>query len=486
MSILVGRKREISKLRKALESDSPELIALYGRRRVGKTYLVREVLGNSDVYFELTGNSGANLQIQLGHFVESYKETFNQDFSLTPPKDWDTAFKLLIRGISNIEVNRKVVIFLDELPWLSSSKSNFMPALEYFWNSWASRRKNILVILCGSASAWILDNIIGSHGGLHDRLTGRIRLYPFNLYEVREYFRKKHFTIREDQIAEIYMTIGGIPYYLNMLEKGMSATQSIGYLCFSRDGGLFREYDNLFVSLFKDPAGHERCVKALANSSNGLLRDQISRITGIASGGTLSRILHALEESGFITRYPQFKYKSREALYKLTDEFCQFHHTWITRYDANFLAEEAERRWQGLYGTPKWNTWSGLAFERLCLKHILQIKRTIGISGIHSESYVWHHRGGKNKGRGAQIDLLIDRADKCINICEMKYYRSKYAISKSYAETLLQRERIFRNVTDINKTLFLTMVTSNGIKKNSYYDQLVSNDVTLSDMFKDN
>ena len=486
MSILVGRNREISKLRNALESDTPELIALYGRRRVGKTYLVREVLGNSDLYFELTGNSGASLQIQLGHFVDSYRKTFGQDYSYSPPQNWDAAFRILISGLSGIEKDRRVVVFLDELPWLSGPKSNFIPALEYFWNSWASRQKNLLVILCGSAASWILDNVIANRGGLHNRLTDTIRLFPFKLFEVREYFRKKKFSIREDQIAELYMTVGGIPYYLNMFEKGMSAEQNIGSICFSRDGALYREYKNLFTSLFKEPEGYEKCIRALANSSNGLLRDQISDATGIATGGTLSKILYALEESGFITRYPQFKYKSRDALYKLTDEFCQFHHTWIKRLDANLLAEEAKSRWQGLYGTPTWNAWSGLAFERLCLKHILQIKKAIGISGIHSDSYAWHHRGGKNKGRGAQIDLLIDRTDGCINICEMKYSRSEYSINKSYAETLMQRERIFRNVTDSRKTFFLTMVTSNGIKRNTYYQQLVANDVTLSDLFKDN
>jgi len=484
LSILVGRKKEIAILTNAVESDTSELIALYGRRRIGKTYLVREVLGDSDIYFELTGTSGASLQIQLGHFVDSYRRTFGQDFSLTPPKDWDTAFRILIRGLSDIESSRRIVVFLDELPWLSSAKSNFIPSLEYFWNSWASGKSNIVVILCGSASSWILDNVIRSHGGLHNRLTRTIRLFPFKLFEVKQYFHEKNFSITDDQIAELYMTIGGIPHYLNMVEKGTSAAHNIGRICFSRDGALFREYENLFASLFKEPARYEKCIKALANSSNGLLREQISNVTGIASGGTLSRILYALEESGFITRYPQLMYKSRDALYKLTDEFCQFHHTWINRYHANLLAEEAKGRWQGLYGTPKWYSWSGLAFERLCLKHISQIKKAIGISGIQSDSYTWHHRAGKNEGRGTQIDLLIDRTDRCMNICEMKYSTAEYVISKSYAETLANREEIFRNVTGTKKTIFLTMVTSNGIKRNSYYEQLISNDVTLEDLFE--
>lgn len=484
MSKLSGRKKEIDTLIKATDSPRSELIALYGRRRVGKTFLVRETLGDSSTYFELTGTNGADTRTQLGHFVESFRNTFGIDLALTPPADWETAFKLLARAVESRKGNGKAVIFLDELPWLVGRKSGFMGALEYFWNSFASARRDVVAILCGSAGSWIVKKVIQNHGGLHNRLTGRIRLQPFTLNEVAEYFHDTHIAFGRRQIAEFYMALGGIPYYLDAVEHGMSASQNIGRICFSKDGLLSGEYENLFSSLFENHVKYMDCIKALAERGNGLSRDEIVSVTGINSGGTLTAMLNALIESDFISRYAPFGKKERSAIYKLTDEFCLFYHKWIRRYQASDLLSEAESRWADLHGSPRWNTWAGYAFERLCLRHVPQIKKALGISGIHAESCGnWSNRGD-NGSIDTQIDLLIDRADGCINLCEMKYSRTEFTISKSYAESLRKKMRIFRDKTGTGKTIFLTMVTSNGTRKNKYFDELVSNQIVLDDLFE--
>ena len=470
--IMIGRIKEIARLDKSKSHDQSDFIAIYGRRRVGKTYLIREYF-NYKFDFYLTGLANATKDQQLLNFHHSLlrQGTIHYDHA---PDTWLEAFQRLISHIELITDPRKKVIFLDEIPWLDTVKSDFLIGLEHFWNHWASFRKDIILITCGSAASWMIHELINNHGGLHNRVTVRMKIEPFQLKEVELMLRDRNHVLDRYQILQIYMVTGGIPFYLDGLDPGKSAAQNIEEACFREGGFLRQEYKILFASLFKKYQHHEAVVKALASKTKGLTRKEVIVKTGMKSGGGLTRVLNELDESGFISSYTPFQLKSRNTIYRLSDFYTLFYHKFIKEsnsYD--------EGMWINSIESPSYRAWAGYSFEQVCLTHILQIKKALGISGIASKASTWFSRSSEE---GAQIDLLIDRKDQVVNICEIKYSIHPYEITKSYNEKLRNKLAVFQKETKTRKALFLTMITTYGLKKN-IHSSMIQNEITMDDLF---
>lgn len=471
MSKLIGREKEIKKLNYSLSSDKSEFVAVYGRRRVGKTFLIRQVF-KKQLVFQLTGLANAGKRDQLSQFHADILKYFPEQEGLLPAKDWFVAFRQLIGVLEKHTASQKKVIFLDELPWLDTRGSKFLSALEHFWNSWASAREDILLVVCGSAASWMVKNLLNNRGGLHNRITDRIKLEPFSLAETEAFFKRKNVVFERYQIILIYMVFGGIPYYLERIRPDLSATQNINELCFERLAPFRSEYNNLYTSLFNKADKHIAVIEALATKKKGLNRMAIIKATKLTNGGGLSKVLKELEESSFIRRYRAFGKKEKDSLYQLTDLYSLFYLNFIKQ-----SSPDDESFWLNAHESPMYRTWSGYAFEMVCLHHIREIKQALGISGVQTSIASW-------QSAKAQIDLVIDRKDQVINLCEMKFSIKPFTIDKKYAANLRNKIGTFREETDTKKAIFLTMLTTYGLAKNQYAG-MVQNDLTMDILFKD-
>jgi type II secretory pathway predicted ATPase ExeA len=480
---IAGRDREMRKLQRALNSGKPEFIAVYGRRRVGKTFLIREFF-NDKICFEIVGIHNATTQEQLINFSNSLTEALDANFPVQPPKSWQDAFTLLKTFLKNKRTKGKKVVFFDELPWLNTPWSGFLKHLENFWNSFGSKQKDLVLIVCGSAASWMIQHIMDSKGGLYNRLTGQIRLFPFTLSETKNYLRMQMIrNLDHYQILLLYMALGGVPYYWSFVQGGMSAAQVIDDLIFSKGGELHNEYDHLFGSLFNHSEHHERVMKSMAGKRKGLNRSELLAAMKLRSGGTASNIIRELETSGFIESYIPFGKKSSDALYRLSDEFTLFHLFWIAPLGKR---EAGNSSWLNMQSGPKFNAWSGYCFENVCLKHIEQIKYHLRIDKIESANSPWDYRPTVESGEeGAQIDMLIDRRDMVINLCEMKFCRTEYVINSEYAKELRRKIEVFRTQTQTKKSVFLTLVTTFGLKENSHSISLNAIGVNMDSLFEE-
>jgi len=471
---LVGRARERELFEQVMASPEAELVAIYGRRRVGKTFLVREVLGDHLV-FELTGLYGASLAEQLANFAGALAASHGSSFA--PPENWMVAFDQLVSALKQ-RSGRKRVVFFDELPWLASRRSGFLRAFEHFWNAWAVKQRDLVVIACGSAAAWMIHELLAARGGLHNRVTRRIRLAPFTVAETESYLASRHIELGRYQILELYTALGGVPYYLKQVERGDSATTAIDRLCFSHDGALRDEFDKLYASLFEHSERHVQLVRALGAKPRGLSRAELLETSELGSGGTVTRTLDELEESGFITRVPTRGRRTREAIYRLTDEYSLFYLKWIDRQ------RSAANAWATKRGSPAWRAWSGYAFEGICLKHVTALKRALGIEAVETEESAWHHRAVDKTDRGVQIDLVIDRKDATSNVCEMKFSEGEFVIDKRYADELRVKRDTFRRVTGTRNAVILTLITTHGLRNNQYAKELVDKSLTMDALFQ--
>ena len=470
--MIIGRKEEQQILHSAVQSENSEFVAVYGRRRVGKTYLIRETFGYKFT-FQHTGLAKGNTKEQLFSFAISLRDAGYDDCPI--PKSWLEAFSLLSTYLKN-STDEKKIVFLDELPWMDTPRSNFISAFEHFWNGWASARKDIVLIICGSATSWIINKVINDHGGLHNRVTKQIALQPFTLKECEMFAQSKGLEMSRYQLAECYMVFGGIPYYWSLLEKGLSLAQNIDKIIFAKNGKLSNEFNQLYASLFKSPEQYIDIVTALGKKKVGMTREEIIAATDKYSNGALSKVLDELEYCGFIRKYNGFDKKSKQAIYQLIDNYTLFYFKFIQQNENN-----DEHFWSASIDSAMHRAWSGLAFERLCMAHTQQIKAALGIAGVLSNVYSWR-KGADEMSDGAQIDLLIDRKDQVINLCEMKYSLSEYVIDAEYEQKLRNKKSVFIDTTNTRKAVHLTMVTTFGIKANAH-SGIVQNEITLEDLF---
>src|SRR5580692_321614 len=218
---LFGREREVALLDSVYASGSPEFVAIYGRRRIGKTYLIREYFrGRGTVYFEFTGQKDAALNVQLNDFRETLEKVFYSGKPIPRLDSWKSAFKTLaeaLRATQSVQKAERAVVILDELPWMATPKSGLIPALDHIWNTQLSTLPEVILVVCGSAASWMIDHLIQAKGGLHNRITRRIRLMPFTLPESIGFLKSRNIKLSLRATAELYMAIGGVPYYLNQI-----------------------------------------------------------------------------------------------------------------------------------------------------------------------------------------------------------------------------------------------------------------------------
>ena len=476
MEKLVGRQAEQDILARILQSAGPELVAVYGRRRVGKTFLIRTYC-KAHLVFEFTGVHEASLKAQLQNFTNTLQRVLKSPIPMAVPESWLQAFIYLDQYLNGLPKNKPAVLFFDEFPWIHTQKSSFLQAFDHWFNHSASRQPHLKVIICGSAASWMIDKILNNRGGLHNRVTQRIRLLPFTLGETEKYLHSRGINLDHYQILQLYMAMGGIPHYLHHIQKGESSSQVIDRLCFTKDGVLKGEFKNLYESLLSNPHHHEAVVRALSKKGKGLTRNEIIDECGFTTGGTTTKILTELEESGFIAGYIPFEKNENESIYKLSDEYSLFYLKFIEGAKAT-----GGGTWLRQMNSQSYTSWSGFAFEYVCQKHTLQIKKALGIQAVHTQGSTWRHIPTKGKS-GAQIDLLLDRADRCINLCEMKFANSEFTIDKKYAGELDGKVNVFKNETKTKKTIFPTMVTTYGVKANEHSLGRVQAEIVMGDLF---
>lgn len=483
MSAIVGRDREIAKLMRYIKSHEPELIALYGRRRVGKTHLIRTSFQAHDLYFEFTGMRKASLQRQLSAFVEVISKALFNGLNLATPASWQEAFALL-NGELQKYPEKKIILFFDELPWMVTPRSKFMQEFEHCWNTQWSQYKNLNIILCGSAASWMLDHVINAKGGLHNRITRRMLLKPFDLATTKDFLVSMGCKFTQQQITELYMVTGGVPYYLKQVSKTKSVTQNIQSLCFDENGILRDEFERLFKSLYEHADINLQIIRALAQKRYGMTRDAILQKTRLSTGGSFNKRLEELEAAGFIRCFIPYGKKSRNRYYQIIDEFSLFHLNWIEPLLRSGFSV-VSGYWQTQKKTPAWQSWSGYAFESICLKHIEQLRSALDLqhTGVRPSSWQFIPKKG-DKRQGTQIDLLFDRDDEAISLFEIKYADKPFVIDKAYAKNLSQKVDVFTEMNQIKKQLFLIMVAANGLKENMYSEDLIQQVITLDDLFK--
>ena len=472
--MLIGRKEEKQELLRAYNSEYSEFVAVTGRRRIGKTFLIRETFGYKFA-FQHSGLANQNTRAQLKEFRQSLLRSGMKKCRV--PVDWSDAFFLLSQLLDQ-QGDGKKVVFIDELPWMDAPRSNFVSAIEHFWNGYASARKDILLIICGSATSWIINNVFKNHGGLHNRVTYRINLAPFTLLECEQYAKSRSLSMNRFGILECYMVMGGVPFYWSLLERGKSVAQNIDSLFFSPMGKLHYEYNELYDSLFKNPQPYVNVVETLGTKRVGMTREELINEGHISNNGLLTRVLEDLEACGFIRKYNRSGTATRrDALFQLVDNYTLFYYKFLPN-----LNEDEAHYWSLHTNTPIRNTWEGLAFERVCFAHISQIKQALGIAGVSAQVYSLQIRKSGANGNGTQIDMVIERADNVVNLCEMKFSTHEYTIDKDMDDNLRNKSA---RLAESNKTcmaIHLTLITPFGLKDNMYQFS-VQNVITIDDLF---
>lgn len=469
MPELVGRTYEIDLLRSALKNNKSDLIAVYGRRRIGKTFLIREVY-KKDIIFEVSGLHNGTMSDQLQNFTNAIVKNWGRKRVVTPAS-WLDAFALLEAYLNSIKTKKKKVIFIDEFPWMATAKSKFLMMFENFWNSYCTKRNDLIVVICGSAASYMIQKVIKNKGGLHNRISQKVRLLPFTLSETELFLKSKGIKYTHYDICQIYMVMGGVPHYLEKLRKGLSVAQNVDRLCFEKDGILRTEFDELYQSLFDNSDKHMAIIKALSTSNKGITRQQLIEKSNIFSGGDFSSKMEELIESGFVSDYTYYGNKKQLSLYRLSDEYSRFYLQFIFSNKDNGAGT-----WIRLHKSNRFVAWSGFCFETLCLKHVGKIKQALRIEAIYSTSSSWFNET-------AQIDLLIDRDDNIINLCEMKFYNGLFSIDKSNYLNIKNKVQQVQKLVGNKKNIFVTMITTFGIKENGYSNELVQNSLLLEDLF---
>ena len=470
---IVGREREKAELRRLLASSESEFLVVYGRRRVGKTFLVREYFGPG-IVFHVTGLLDDALATQLANFDDALDGCGER--LATPSTSWMTAFNRLRDHLkrSPVPATGKRVVFLDEMPWMATPRSGFLTALEHFWNGWAVAQPDILLVVCGSATSWVVKKLLRDRGGLHNRVTSRLLLEPFTLRECEEYVEALGLALRRKQILEAYMVFGGVPYYLRLLRPDRSLAQNIDALCFAPAAPLLTEFEQLMHSLFTHAERHIAVIEAIGARLKGLTQAEIVAASGVASGGTLTQILHDLESCGFLRAYHEFTTPRHDITYQLIDPFSLFH----LRYLKDRTSADTTG-WLTGVDDPARRVWSGYAFELACLLHVDQIKAALGIAGVATSVAAWRSSGDP----GAQIDLVIDRRDMTINLCEMKYAGGVLVLDKRLADALERKRAVFLGETGTDKDVHLTLVTTFGVTR-SKHAGVITSEVTMDDLFR--
>ncbi|MBB72201.1 MAG: AAA family ATPase [Legionellales bacterium] len=481
---IIGRRLELAFLDQIWQSKEAEFVAVYGRRRVGKTHLIREYFSNKGVYFELTGIKDGAMGDQLLNYTQSLADTFYSGVALQPPASWREAFNRLTDEIAKQSPRKKITIFLDELPWLASKRSRFIQNLDYFWNTRWSRMPNLKLIVCGSAASWMLDNLINAKGGLYNRLTNTLLLQPYDLSQTKEFLAARQIKLSHKQILDTYMITGGIPHYLKQIKKSKSAVQNINDMCFKQDGLLYDEFNRLFASLFENAELNLNIVREIAKARYGLSIQTLSQRLGKKTGGTFTKRLSELEAAGFIQKYLPYGRSKRDQYYRVIDEYTYFYLNWVEPYKEQSVRDTKANYWHLAAKSPQWRSWSGYTFESICQKHIHKIRQALNLMDIHCQMGHWQYSpiAGSNDN-GAQIDLLIARDDGIVSLCEIKYSNNKLQIDKKIAKNLLNKIDVYQKQFPDAVQVSVVLVSTMGIKANVWSDEIIDSVIELEDLF---
>lgn len=471
---MIGRVFQKEQLERILKRERSAFVAVTGRRRVGKTYLIDHEL-ESHMCFRLTGIQGASKQQQIQNFIAKLSE-YQRTYHVTP-NNWQEVFILFKQFLQGLKKTKKQIIFIDELPWIATKRSGFLQILAHLWNDFLSKENHFVLVVCGSSTSWLNEQIVNNKGGLHNRLTDIINLKPFTLTETKAFFISKNIQLTLQEIAKIYMAFGGVPYYLEQVRKGENATTTIARNCFSDEGLLKNEYQNLYKALFDNAHLHEALVATLATSNTGLTRSEILKKTSLKDGGTLTRTINDLLLTGFISEFIPFGKAKRGVRYKLTDEYSIFYLRFIKPNK-----KITQSAWQHIASSQTYKIWMGYAFENLCFKHADNIKKSLGISGVNTQLSSLYVSRNKEQ-TGFQIDMLIDRADNTINLCEMKFYDTPYQLTRKKADDLLKKKYLFKIFTKTRKQLFITLVSNHQLISNAYSQEVIDSVVSLERLF---
>ena len=484
---ILGRDEEIGTLKEILHTQQPQFLAVYGRRRVGKTYLIRNYFANKNgvIFFDVTGSQHSSSEDQIANFTDRMGEVFYNNAKLIREKSWRGVFKVLTETMSALPKEKKIVLFFDEFPWMVTRKSGLLQTLDYFWNQYWSKDARIKLIICGSSASWIIDKIINNKGGLHNRITHSVLLEPFKLRATKQYLEQRGFKMSNKHIADLYMVTGGIPYYLEKLQKGLSVAQNIEQLVFRSNAFLLKEFDNLFASLFENAEIYIEIIKVIASVRSGMAQKEIfKRVKDISKGGQATKKLQALEDVGFIKGFTPHFHTTRGKYYRVIDEFTIFYLKWVEPIRKTlFESGVSKHYWENEMQTSSWASWAGYAFEAICYKHLKEISAALKITPTAIPNS-WRYAPSKGSNvDGAQVDLLFDRKDDAITLCEIKYSIKPFVIDKEYAANIKRKIAVFKKQTRTNKQIFVSMIAANGVRHDAYADELITSSVTLNDLF---
>ena len=468
---MVGRNYEINRLENSLKSLDSELIAVYGRRRVGKTFLIRNIYSDY-IKFEVSGLYEGTKENQLDVFFDELKKVSARFSEEDRPTTWKEAFELLKKYLNGLRGKEKKVIFIDEMPWLDTHKSDFRMYFGHFWNTYCEKRNDLIVVVCGSAASYMVQNVISNKGSLHARITYKLHIKPFTLYETKAYLESKNIQWGNYHILHLYIAIGGIPHYLNKLTKGESVVQAIQRLCFDATGDLVNEFDEVFESLFTHSTSHIAIVRTLGKTNKGLTREELITQSNQHGGGSFTRALEELIASGFVSKYAALDKKSKNTLFRLSDEYSHFY---LKFMEPN--KNQGPSFWKTLFQSQSYISWAGFNFETICLKHIQQLKKALKIEGIHSVYSSW-------SAKGAQVDLVIKRDDHWINLCEMKFHNAAYTIEKVEADKFRNKMSVFKAETGTKDAVVYTFITTFGLTENAYSLEIAENNFTTDILFE--
>lgn len=486
MTSIVGREREVAILKRILDSKIPEFLAIYGRRRVGKTFLIRSFFQKSSAhFFQMTGLKEGKLSEQISHFTQEISRLFYHNIPLQEPKNWNEAFRLLTKAMEQVPKTKKIVLFFDEFPWMATPNSRLLQNLDYYWNRHWSQDSRLKLIICGSSASWIIEKIINNRGGLHNRLTHRILLEPFDLAETKKFLSHQNIKLSNDHLLQIYMAVGGVPYYLTKIEKGLSARQNIENLSFKRQSFFLTEFDNLFASLYENHTHYLQMIREISAQRYGIGQEALfKKLDKSLHGQTGLKMLRDLQESNFIISLRSHLNKKRGIYYRIIDEYTHFYLDWIEPMrDTLSINDLSTGYWEKQQNSPSWNSWAGYSFEAVCYKHIGQIRQALNLSpGALADTWRYVPLSGSSED-GAQIDLLFDRDDDAITVCEIKYTSSPYVIDKKEASILQRKIKVFKEKTRTNKQIFLAIISAHGMKKTIHSEELIDGVVTLDDLF---
>lgn len=484
MGKIIGRKKEQSILKAFISSKKAEFLALYGRRRVGKTYLIKNYFDNASCLFlHSTGLQKGKLHEQIKEFYKQLGITFYRGVEIKPKEKWLDAFEDLTKAVNEMPKRETIVVFFDEFPWMATPRSGLLQALDYYWNRYWVHDSRFKLIICGSSASWIIKKIINNKGGLHNRVTRTVQLNPFDLFVTKLYLAEMGIKLNHNQLLELYMVFGGIPHYLNFVRKGLSAQQCVDEVCFQRNGALVNEFNRLFISLFKNSKVYIEIIKEIAKHRYGIGQAELLAITNISEGGRAVSRLNELEEVGFISSFIPYGHQEKGKYYKIIDEYILFYLHWIEPHlRAIQKLEDSRGYWLSKSQLPSFKSWTGYAFEAICYKHISQIRHALHINpGAHIGS--WRYAPKKASEVGTQIDLLFDRTDNVITICEMKYTIKPFAINKEYAKKIENKIEIFRKQTKTQKHIFFVLVSATGVKE-TMYSEMISQCISLDNLFE--